>query len=181
MRSPTGAGYTLTPDGLFDDQPAVAAATEARRVCGARPAVDRAGVARGPGRDRGGLDGSLPRLISLDDLRGDLHCHTNWTDGTDSLEEMATAARARGYQYMALTDHSRSLTITNGLSLERLEEARRLVEQRQPAAGAVRRAARDRDGHPAGRLARLPGRDARHARLCLGIGPQWLQAARIAA
>ena len=42
---------------------------------------------------------------------------------------MATAARARGYQYMALTDHSRSLTITKGLSLERLEEARRLVEQ----------------------------------------------------
>ena len=44
-------------------------------------------------------------------------------------EEMATAARARGYQYMALTDHSRSLTITNGLSLERLEEAQRLVHQ----------------------------------------------------
>jgi DNA polymerase (family X) len=75
------------------------------------------------------LDGRLPRLIELDDLKGDLHCHTNWTDGSASLEEMATTARARGYQYMALTDHSRSLTITNGLSLERLEEARRLVQQ----------------------------------------------------
>jgi DNA polymerase (family 10) len=62
-------------------------------------------------------------------LRGDLHCHTHWTDGTASLEEMALAARARGYAYMALTDHSRSLTITNGLSLERLEEARRQVRQ----------------------------------------------------
>jgi DNA polymerase (family 10) len=75
------------------------------------------------------LNGSLPNLITIDDLKGDLHCHTNWTDGTASLEDMALAARARGYEYMALTDHSRSLTITNGLSLERLEEARLLVQQ----------------------------------------------------
>ena len=74
-------------------------------------------------------EGSLPRLIEAGDLRGDLHCHTHWTDGSNSLEEMALAARARGYAYMALTDHSRSLTITNGLSLERLEEARRCVQQ----------------------------------------------------
>jgi DNA polymerase (family 10) len=73
--------------------------------------------------------GSLPRLIEQADLRGDLHCHTHWTDGTASLEEMALAARASGYAYMALTDHSRSLPITNGLSLERLEEARRQVQQ----------------------------------------------------
>ena len=73
--------------------------------------------------------GALPRLIQESDLQGDLHCHTNWTDGSATLDDMATAARARGYQYMALTDHSRSLTITNGLSLERLEEARRLVAQ----------------------------------------------------
>jgi DNA polymerase (family 10) len=73
--------------------------------------------------------GSLPHLLEQADLQGDLHCHTQWTDGVASLEEMARAARARGYAYMALTDHSRSLTITNGLSLERLEEARRLVQQ----------------------------------------------------
>jgi DNA polymerase (family 10) len=72
--------------------------------------------------------GTLPRLIEVADLKGDLHCHTNWTDGTATLDDMAATARARGYQYMALTDHSRSLTITNGLSLERLEEARRLVQ-----------------------------------------------------
>jgi DNA polymerase (family X) len=75
------------------------------------------------------VDGQLPGLITEQDLKGDLHCHTHWTDGSDSLEEMARAAKARGYQYMALTDHSRSLTITNGLSLERLEEARRCVQQ----------------------------------------------------
>jgi DNA polymerase (family 10) len=73
--------------------------------------------------------GTLPKLVELDDLCGDLHCHTDWTDGSESLEAMALAARARGYAYMALTDHSRSLTITNGLTLERLEQARRLVAQ----------------------------------------------------
>src|SRR5207302_1603662 len=75
------------------------------------------------------LAGSLPRLVDQADLQGDLHCHTVWTDGSAPLEEMALAARDRGYSYMALTDHSRSLTITNGLSLERLEEARRAVAQ----------------------------------------------------
>jgi len=75
------------------------------------------------------LDGSLPDLIQESDLKGDMHCHTSATDGVATLEDMARAARARGYAYMALTDHSRSLTITNGLSLERLEEARRLVQQ----------------------------------------------------
>ena len=73
--------------------------------------------------------GALPHLIELSDLKGDLHCHTNETDGVATLEDMAEAARARGYAYMALTDHSRSLAITNGLSLERLEEARRRVQQ----------------------------------------------------
>jgi DNA polymerase (family 10) len=75
------------------------------------------------------LGGTLPKLIDAQDLQGDLHCHTSWTDGSEDLEAMARAARARGYAYMALTDHSRSLTITNGLSLERLEEARRRVQQ----------------------------------------------------
>ena len=71
----------------------------------------------------------LPVLVELADLRGDMHCHTDWTDGSASLEDMARAARDRGYAYMALTDHSRSLTITNGLSLERLEQTRRRVER----------------------------------------------------
>jgi DNA polymerase (family 10) len=75
------------------------------------------------------LAGNLPRLLEVADLQGDMHCHTNWTDGSATLEEMAEAARERGYNYMALTDHSRSLAITNGLSLERLDEARRLVRQ----------------------------------------------------
>jgi DNA polymerase (family 10) len=73
--------------------------------------------------------GSLPRLIEIGDIRGDLHTHTNWTDGTETLEDMARAARARGYAYMALTDHTQNLAMTRGLSPERLEEERALVKR----------------------------------------------------
>jgi DNA polymerase (family 10) len=58
---------------------------------------------------------SLPELVDLRDVRGDLHMHTTETDGRATLEEMAAAARARGYEYIAITDHSKSLAMTNGL------------------------------------------------------------------
>jgi DNA polymerase (family 10) len=122
-------GWRLTPDGLFADDRRLASATEEDIY----RALDMPWIAAELREDQGeieaALEGRLPRLITIEDLRGDMHCHTNWTDGVNSLEDMATTARARGYQYMALTDHSRSLTITNGLSLERLEEARRLVDR----------------------------------------------------
>jgi len=73
--------------------------------------------------------GSLPRLVDLGDIKGDLHTHTNWTDGTESLEDMARTAKARGYQYMALTDHTQNLAMTRGLTPERLDEQRALVKR----------------------------------------------------
>src|SRR3981189_2434033 len=106
-----------------------------RQTPGGQPCCGILARREAHGEIEAGLAVSLPQLLEIDDLRGDMHCHTNWTDGVNTLEDMATAARARGYEYMALTDHSRSLTITNGLSLERLEEARRLVQHvnQQPA------------------------------------------------
>jgi DNA polymerase (family 10) len=59
--------------------------------------------------------GSLPRLIVASDLRGDLHMHTTESDGRESLETMVAAARAKGLEYIAITDHSKSLTMANGL------------------------------------------------------------------
>jgi DNA polymerase (family 10) len=55
------------------------------------------------------LNGTLPQLVTVEDLRGDLHCHTTASDGTASIEEMATAARDAGYEYLAITDHSASM------------------------------------------------------------------------
>lgn len=73
-------------------------------------------------------DRRLPRLIELDDLRGDLHTHSNWTDGGSSIEEMALAARALGREYIALTDHSKSLGVARGLTEERVAEQRRVID-----------------------------------------------------
>jgi DNA polymerase (family X) len=64
--------------------------------------------------------GTLPRLVELADLQADLHMHSSWSDGKGSLREMAEAARARGYSYMAITDHSAYLGVTNGLDGARL-------------------------------------------------------------
>ncbi len=64
--------------------------------------------------------GELPRVIELTDIRGDLHTHTDWSDGRFTMEEMATAAQAAGREYIAVTDHSPSATIANGLGEDRL-------------------------------------------------------------
>ena len=62
---------------------------------------------------------ALPELLELSDIRGDVHMHTVETDGRNTIEEMAEAARERGYQYMAITDHSKNLAFANGLTDER--------------------------------------------------------------
>lgn len=64
--------------------------------------------------------GELPKLIEARDLRGDLHAHTRATDGHHTLEELAEAARARGFRYLAITEHSRRLTMVHGLDAKRL-------------------------------------------------------------
>ena len=66
--------------------------------------------------------GALPTLVALADIRGDLHMHTTWSDGDDTVEMMARAARARGYEYIAITDHSRSLKFAGGVSVEDLRD-----------------------------------------------------------
>jgi len=63
---------------------------------------------------------TLPQLITLEDIRGDLHCHTNATDGHCTLDEMVNKAREKGYEYISINDHSRRLTIANGLDKKRL-------------------------------------------------------------
>jgi DNA polymerase (family 10) len=64
----------------------------------------------------------LPRLITREDIRGDLQMHTTASDGRNSIEEMAAAARALGHQYIALTDHSKAVTVANGLDEKRMRE-----------------------------------------------------------
>jgi DNA polymerase (family X) len=70
------------------------------------------------------LDGRLPSLITEADLRGDLHSHTDWSDGSHSIEVMAEAARRRGHAYQVITDHSQSLAIARGLTPDQVLEER---------------------------------------------------------
>ena len=66
--------------------------------------------------------GELPKLVELDDIRGDLHMHSTWTDGQASIEEMAVAAKSRGLKYIAITDHSKRVTMVGGLTADKLQQ-----------------------------------------------------------
>lgn len=66
--------------------------------------------------------GNLPELITLEDLRGDLQCHSKASDGKNTIQEMAEAARGKGYDYLAITDHSKRVTVANGLDAKRLRK-----------------------------------------------------------
>ncbi len=91
-------------------------------------------------QDRGEFDaaakGELPRLIQASDIVSDLHMHSTWSDGKQSILEMAQAARRRGLGYIVITDHSASLGIANGLSIERLQQQAAEVRAADEAMGA---------------------------------------------
>jgi DNA polymerase (family 10) len=110
-------GFTLNEYGLFrvDDEALVASRTE-------KEIYDALGLDWIPPElreGRGEIDAAqsraLPRLVTRADLRGDLHTHTTETDGRDTVQDMARAARAAGLEYLAITDHTQSLAMANGL------------------------------------------------------------------
>jgi len=67
-------------------------------------------------------EGKLPNLVKRGDVKGDFHVHTDWSDGSDSIQDVAQAAAERGYEFVAVTDHSQSLKIAGGLTPERLRK-----------------------------------------------------------
>ena len=92
--------------------------------------------------DRGEIEASaadrLPRLVELADLRGDLHMHTTETDGKSSLEQMAEAAIAAGHAYVAITDHSETLSFVRGMSRDRLRLQRQHIRSVEEKLGSIR-------------------------------------------
>ncbi|HTY08489.1 MAG TPA: DNA polymerase/3'-5' exonuclease PolX, partial [Candidatus Edwardsbacteria bacterium] len=83
--------------------------------------------------DRGEIQASrgkkLPRLVELRDIKGDLHCHSDWSDGSSSIEQMAQAAIARGYRYIAICDHSASASYAGGLKPARLRQQMAAIDK----------------------------------------------------
>ena len=87
-------------------------------------------------RENGGeieaaLSGDLPELIDMDAIRGDLHAHTDWSDGHHPLEKLVAAAEERGYEYIIVSDHSRSSTVAGGLTPDELREQIRKIRELQ--------------------------------------------------
>lgn len=75
---------------------------------------------QGSGEVEAARERRLPRLVTVADIHGELHAHTDWSDGSMTIEQMALGARARGYQYLAITDHSPSVGVAGGLSPDRV-------------------------------------------------------------
>ncbi len=71
----------------------------------------------------------IPKLVELSDIKGDLHMHTVYSDGTNTIEEMANEAIKMGYQYIVISDHAKALGIANGLSIERYKEQKKKIEE----------------------------------------------------
>jgi len=82
--------------------------------------------------------GTIPELVRLSDIKGDLHVHTDWSDGQDSLEAMAMAAREMGYQYISVADHSAGRGIAHGLTEERVREQISEIRRLNEGLGDIR-------------------------------------------
>jgi DNA polymerase (family 10) len=92
----------------------------------------------GDGEIEAALAGTLPTLVTRDDVRGDTHTHSDWTDGVDTIEVMARAARDMGHEYIVLTDHSPSLGVTRGLTPDRVKAQRAEIARLNAELGPFR-------------------------------------------
>jgi DNA polymerase (family 10) len=82
-------------------------------------------------------EGRLPKLVELHDIKGEMHAHTAWSDGHNTVEELARAAKEAGYSYIALTDHSPSQTVASGLKVDRLLKRRKEIEAARKAVHGI--------------------------------------------
>ena len=124
-------GYKLSEYGLFDrkngKQIAGKTEEEVYKTLGLRWIEPE--MRENHGEIEASQAGKLPKIVRLENVRGDLHLHTNWSDGNHSIEEMALAAKALGYEYIAITDHSKSEYQAHGMSEERLLKYLKAIEE----------------------------------------------------
>jgi len=122
-------GYKLNEYGLFKGESKIEGEKEER-------IYEKLGLKWVPpelrenqGEIEAAIKNELPDLINLEDIKGDLHCHTNWDGGEHSIEEMASEAISLGYKYIGITDHTKSLKIENGLDEKRIIEQRKEIDK----------------------------------------------------
>lgn len=131
-------GLKLNEYGLFKDKCALAGGSEKEVYS----ALGLPWIPPELREDRGEVEAAkkraLPKLVERGDLRGDFHTHTKWSDGTATIEEMAQAARAHGLEYLAISEHSRRLTVAHGLDPVRLAKQRDEIERIDAKLAGVR-------------------------------------------
>jgi DNA polymerase (family 10) len=115
-------GLKLSEYGLFKGERRVAGKTEESIYRKLGMEYVEPELREDRGEVEAALGNELPELLELSDIRGDLHAHSNYSDGHATIEEMARAAKARGYKYISMSDHTHSLGVAHGLTVERLME-----------------------------------------------------------
>lgn len=114
--------------GIFDGNKKIAGETEAGLYEAMGLRYIEPELRENQGEIEAARENRLPRLIGISDIRGDLHMHTTRTDGRNSLEEMAAAAKDLGYEYIAITEHSRKVAIAGGLDESRLRQYMEVID-----------------------------------------------------
>ncbi len=133
-------GLKLNEYGLFerDSDRMVASSTEEEVYSALGLAYIPPEIRENSGEIEAAREGRLPELVSLGQVRGDLHVHTDWSDGSDTIGAVVAEAERLGYEYVAITDHTQSLRIANGLTPERLRRQVDAVRKAEGAAGGMR-------------------------------------------
>ena len=122
-------GFKLNEYGLFKGSKMVAGKTEEEiyRVLGMKCPPPE--IRENQGEIEAAMKGKLPKLIQLEDIKGDLHSHSDWDGGNNSILEMAEAAMARGYEYLGISDHTKFLKIEHGLDERQLTQQRKEIDR----------------------------------------------------
>ncbi len=123
-----GKGLKISEYGVFRGDKRVGGATEEEIYESAGLAYVEPELREDQGEIEASRKNRLPHLVTRDDMRGDLHVHSNHTDGRYSIEHMARAAHERGHRYMALTDHSKRLTVAHGLDQKALKKVLKEID-----------------------------------------------------
>ncbi|MEJ2091099.1 MAG: DNA polymerase/3'-5' exonuclease PolX [Syntrophobacterales bacterium] len=122
-------GLKINEYGVFQGEKRLAGQTEAEVYAQVDLPYIEPELRENRGEIEAAQKGKLPQLITLDDIRGDLHTHTKVTDGRNTLAEMAEAAQERGYDYLAITNHSQRVTMTHGLDAQKLRQEMEKIDK----------------------------------------------------
>ncbi|MBI2063721.1 MAG: DNA polymerase/3'-5' exonuclease PolX [Candidatus Yanofskybacteria bacterium] len=131
-------GYKLNEYGLFKGKQLVAGRTEEEIYKKLDMAWMEPEIRTNSGEIEASLKGKLPKLIGYDDLRGDMQVQTDWTDGENSIKEMAEAAKSQGLEYIVITDHTKSLAMAGGSDEKKLERQIKEIDKIQKQISGIK-------------------------------------------